>query len=182
MIMFGIYLDADSRFKLLSRSSERKTLRNVAFLGLGVAQALVLATVVMAGLGLNPEHTFLFFMSCMLISMTFISIVQFCLVVCKDIGKLLAILLLILQLTSCAGTFPLETIPKFFQSLYPFMPMTYAINLFKEAISSGSAAHALPNILVLLVILAVVTGATILYTTLSGRRRKIKTGKEPVPT
>ena len=53
----------------------------------------------------------------------------------KDFGKFISMLLLILQLTSCGGTFPMETVPKFFQVIYPFMPMTYSVGLFKQTIS-----------------------------------------------
>ena len=43
------------------------------------------------------------------------------------VGKFLSIVLLMLQLTSAAGTFPIETVPRFFQVINPFLPMTYVV-------------------------------------------------------
>lgn len=135
LVFFGIYLDADGKFKILSRNSERIGLRTAAYLGIGVTQAIVLAAVVQFGLGLEVSNVPLYYASCSLVSLVSIAIVQFLLIHFKDVGKFLAIALLILQLTSCGGTFPMETVPEIFNVMYPFMPMTYGVALFKQAIS-----------------------------------------------
>ncbi|PTE91048.1 hypothetical protein BUY36_14870, partial [Staphylococcus cohnii] len=44
-----------------------------------------------------------------------------------NVGKFLALMLLILQLGSSEGTFPIETSNGFFQFLNPILPMTYVI-------------------------------------------------------
>lgn len=155
IIFFGIYFDADGKFKLLSRNSNNKLARSFIYLLIGFVQAMVLGVVLTAGLGLHVEHVFLYYFACSLISVVFIAIVQFLLVFAKDIGKFLAIAFLILQLTSCGGTFPMETVPKLFNVLYPFMPMTYSVGLLKEAISSPNADYAGFNIAVLVGILVV---------------------------
>ena len=41
---------------------------------------------------------------------------------------------MVLQLAASGGTFPIETVPKFFQSIYKFMPMNYTIRLIKESL------------------------------------------------
>ena len=51
-----------------------------------------------------------------------------------DIGKFLALIVLVLQLAASGGTFPVETINKGFQVLTNFLPMTYAIRLLKESL------------------------------------------------
>jgi putative membrane protein len=148
LIMFvGIYLDNDEKIKLLSRNSEHRYKRVAIFSLIGVAQAVALAVLVQFGLGLKIAHPAAFYLSCILASAVFIAIVEFFFLCLKDAGKFLSMLLLILQLTSCGGTFPMETVPKFFNVLYPFMPMTYSVKLFKETISgslgSASASDAL---------------------------------------
>ena len=163
IIFFAIYLDADGKFKLLSRNSDNKVLRSFAYLLIGLIQAVCLGVLLKVVLGLTIEHMLLYYVACCLVSLVFIAIVQFFLVFLKDIGKFLSIALLILQLTSCGGTFPMETVPKFFQVLYPFMPMTYSVGLFKEAISSTSDADALFNLLVLGGILAVFMTLTVIF-------------------
>lgn len=163
IIFFAIYLDADGKFNLLSRSSDKKLLRSFAYLLIGLIQAVFLGVLLKICLGLEIQHLAMYFGACCLVSLVFISIVQFFLVFLKDIGKFLSIALLILQLTSCGGTFPMETVPKFFNVLYPFMPMTYSVGLLKEAISSGSGSEAMFNFMVLAGILAVFMTLTILF-------------------
>ncbi|MDD3028474.1 MAG: YhgE/Pip domain-containing protein [Erysipelotrichaceae bacterium] len=140
MIFFGIYFDGDGHFKILNRHSDHKLIRSLIYLGLGLAQAIVLGLVLIMGLGLEVDNLPLYFGALCLVSMVFIAIVQFCIVHLGNLGKFCAIALLILQLTSCGGTFPMETVPKFFQALYPFMPMTYSVALFKDGIC-GTINH-----------------------------------------
>jgi YhgE/Pip N-terminal domain/YhgE/Pip C-terminal domain len=162
LIFFGIYLDADDKFKILSRSSENKVARSFIYLLIGFGQAVVLAIVLKFGLGLKIVDNALFLASCALISMVYISIVQFLLVHLKDLGKFFAIALLILQLTSCGGTFPMELVPKLFNVLYPYMPMTYSVALLKQAISGVNNGDVVFNMSVLAIMLVVFMAATIL--------------------
>ena len=163
IIFVGIFLDSDNKFKVLSRYSDKKVLRTFIYLLIGFAQAVILAIVLKLCLGLQVNHLGLYFVSCCLVSIVFISIVQFLMVFLKDAGKFLSLLLLILQLTSCGGTFPMETVPKFFNVLYPFMPMTYSVNLFKEAISGGDISNIWFNVFVLVSILIVFVSLTIVF-------------------
>jgi putative membrane protein len=55
-------------------------------------------------------------------------------------GKFIGIILLMLQLTSSAGSYPLETAPDFFQKINPYLPMTYAVSGFREVISGDNLA------------------------------------------
>ncbi|BCN31173.1 YhgE/Pip domain-containing protein [Anaeromicropila herbilytica] len=165
MIFFGIYLDADEKYKLLARNSTNKVLRTFAYLLIGVVQAVFLAIILLVCLGLKVKSIPLFVASCILVSLVFIAIIQFFLIFFKDVGKFLALLMLILQLTSCGGTFPMETVPKVFNVLYPFMPMTYSVGLFKEAISGvGHTSLAWHNGIVLLAIFFIITALTLLLT------------------
>jgi len=164
LILFvGVYLDTEGKFKIMSRDSEHRIARSFLFLLVGFIQAIALAWILQAGLGLKVDNVLLYYASCCLVSMVFISIIQFLMVCLKDVGKLLTIVLLILQLTSCGGTFPMETIPKFFGKLYPYMPMTYSVALFKQSITMPDSSVVLYNIGVLLAILVVFMIATIAF-------------------
>lgn len=170
LIMFvGIYLDTEGKFKILTAASEHKLARSFLYLLIGFAQALALAWILKYSLGLTVANPLMYYISCCLVSMVFISIVQFLMVHLKDLGKFLSILFLILQLTSCGGTFPMETVPKFFNVLYPYMPMTYSVGLFKEAISGTMGSEAVKDIAVLIGILVAFMALTIL---LSGIKAK----------
>lgn len=134
LMFYLIYCDPDIRFKRISKNS-RGIVRFFAYPLLGIVQAVVLGFVVRAGLHLQVKDDFLYYMMCILVSLAFISIMQFLIINLADVGKFLAIVLLILQLTACGGTFPMELVPDFFRAINPFMPMTYSVNVFKEVIS-----------------------------------------------
>lgn len=101
---------------------------------IGIMQA-VLASVVVLILGLRPANIPLYFLFNILLSFVFIAIMQSLIFLLGQVGRLLSIILLILQLTACAGTFPLELVPKFFKILNPFMPFTYSVSGLREIIS-----------------------------------------------
>ena len=163
MIFFGIYLDQDSRFQILSRKSNRPRLRTLIYLGIGLIQAFIIAFILHNILGIKVNNLGIYYLACCLVSVVFVSIIQFFMVFFKDVGKFLVILLLILQLTACGGTFPMETVPKFFNIIYPFMPMTYSVNLFREAISGNDISMVIGNIIVLLIILIVTATLTFIF-------------------
>jgi putative membrane protein len=171
LIMFvGIYLDTEGKFKILSSNSEHKVARSFIYLLIGFAQALVLAKALEWGLGLKVENEGLYIAACCLYSMVAISIVQFLMVHLKDLGKFLSIVLLIIQLTSCGGTFPMETVPKFFNYMYPYMPMTYSVGLMKEAISGANSSNVIHNAVILIIILVVFMAMTILLSVLKAKK------------
>lgn len=161
ILFIGIYLDTEGKFKIMSRESNHRVARSFLFLLVGFAQAFALALVVRFGLGLKVDNVPLYYASLCLVSMVFISIVQFFIVHLKSVGKLLSIVVLILQLTSCGGTFPMETVPKIFNVLYPYMPMTYSVALFKQAITSPEQSSVIYNAGILIAILVVFMALTI---------------------
>ena len=149
MIYFGIYLDYERRIKLLSKDSDKIVLRTGAFALISAAQAILLAVVIKDVLHITVNNPAMLFGACILVSITFMTIVQFCLINLGDAGKFFAMLLLILQLTSCAGTFPIETQSGFFRAINKVLPMTYSTQLFKEAISGTAGANAGHSALIL---------------------------------
>ncbi|WAA09776.1 YhgE/Pip domain-containing protein [Fervidibacillus albus] len=103
----------------------------------GVFQALLIGAVVLYGIDIEVKSVPLFFIFTIITSLTFISIIQFLATSLGNPGRFVAIIMLILQLTSSAGTFPLEVIPEAIQWFNPFLPMTYSVLGFKAVISSG---------------------------------------------
>ncbi|WP_337441814.1 YhgE/Pip domain-containing protein [Paenibacillus faecalis] len=69
-----------------------------------------------------------------LISSVFMLIVYTLTSVFGNVGKAMAIILLVLQLAGAGGTFPIQMTPAFFQVIYPFLPFTYAISMMREAV------------------------------------------------
>lgn len=140
MIFFGIYLDYHRKLERLSCGSKKRYLMAGAFGAVASVQGIALALMIKYILGITVNNMGLLIASCVLTSITFLFIIQFFVVYTGNIGKFIVMLLLILQLTSSAGTFPIETQTQFFIFINKILPMTYSTQLFKEAIS-GTAGH-----------------------------------------
>ena len=169
IIFMAIYYDPSGKFNLLSINSEKRVLRCFGYLLIGFVQALILGFILKFALGLKVANSPLYYLSCCLVSLVFIAIIQFLMVFLKDAGKFLSMLLLILQLTSCGGTFPIETVPKIFGILYPFMPMTYSVGLFKQTISGIDNGELMYNMGILFAILLIVMAATVFLSTVRAK-------------
>lgn len=174
IIFMAIYYDPSGKFNLLSINAEKRVLRSFGYLLIGFVQAIVLGFILKFALGLEVANSPLYYLSCCLVSLVFIAIIQFLMVFLKDAGKFLSMLLLILQLTSCGGTFPIETVPKIFGVLYPFMPMTYSVGLFKQTISGIDNGELMYNMGILFAILLIVMAATVFLSTV---RAKVQTAE-----
>ncbi len=96
-----------------------------------------------------------FILSNIFIGLIFMAIVYSLVSVLGNIGKVIAIILLVLQVAGSGGTFPIELTPKFFQNLYPFLPFTYAIGIDREVIG-GIVERVLVKDIGMLVIYGVV--------------------------
>lgn len=105
---------------------------------IGVIQALIADMVILYGLGVHVKSVPLFYLFSIITSLAFVAMIQFWVTLLNNPGRFIAILILILQLTSSAGTFPLEVIPNALQAINPWLPMTYSVAGFKAVISSGN--------------------------------------------
>ncbi len=101
----------------------------------GILQAIFISIVVLK-LGLTPTNIPVYFGFNIFLSLVFIAIMQNLIFLFGDVGRLFAIIILVLQLTSSNGTFPGELLPKFFRTVGPFLPFTYSISAMRE-INSG---------------------------------------------
>lgn len=127
-----LYYDHDERFGILGITSENKILQNVIYIAIGAIEGLVTGILLKAGLGYAVENMALYYGASILIGITFMSIIQFLIRNFGDIGKFLALIVLVLQLAAAGGTFPIETIDRGFQAISPYLPMTYSIKLLRE--------------------------------------------------
>lgn len=100
-------------------------------------QATILMLVMVFFLGLTPEHSAHFIGAVYLTSFAYMSIVSLLVIVLDNPGRFLAMVLLVLQLGSSEGTFPIQTANGFFQAINPLVPMTYSIRALRQAISGG---------------------------------------------
>ena len=101
------------------------------------AQATILMLIMVYCLGLTPDYPGHFIGAVYLTSFAYISIVSLLVIVLDNPGRFLAMVLLVLQLGSSEGTFPIQTTNGFFQAVNPLVPMTYSIRALRQAISGG---------------------------------------------
>jgi len=99
-----------------------------------------LGLVLINALGLQPNHVAQFYEFMIVMSFLFIALMMFLnYAFGHEAGTFIAVILLMLQLTSSGGTYPLETVPVFFQKIAPFLPMTYAVSALRDLISGSTA-------------------------------------------
>jgi putative membrane protein len=127
-----LYYDQKNRFGKLGSDSKNKLLQNALYILIGAVQGLITGVLLKLGLGFDVENLALYYFASILIGITFTSIIQFLIRNFGDIGKFVALIILVLQLAASGGTFPVETIDKGFQALNAYLPMTYSIKLLRE--------------------------------------------------
>lgn len=120
-----------------------------------IIQATLLMVVLQFGLQLQIDNVPAFYAMGYLTALVFASIMQFLTATFGFPGKFVAIILLMLQLTACAGTFPIQTTPAFFQAISPFMPMTYVVQGMRQIMTGLDYSMVLVDCSVLLAIGAV---------------------------
>ncbi|WP_051291377.1 YhgE/Pip domain-containing protein [Fictibacillus gelatini] len=116
----------------------------------GIIQSLIADCILMYGLGLHVESVPRFILFTIITSLTFMAIIQFLVTTMGNPGRFIGIVLLILQLTSSAGTYPLELVPSVLQKLHSFLPMSYSIAGFRAVISAGDYSLMWQNVISLL--------------------------------
>lgn len=140
-------------------------------LAVGIIQSLLADAVLLGALGIHVQSVPRFILFTMITSVTFIALIQFLVTTLADPGRFIAIVVLILQLTTSAGTFPLELIPDVLQYFNAWLPMTYSVLGFKAVISSGDFAFMWHNAAILAVFMAVFITGTILYFIVQHKRQ-----------
>jgi putative membrane protein len=100
----------------------------------GVIAAALLFLVVHFGFEMEIKDEPRFYLMITLWSVASILFVTLLVNVLGNVGKFIAIVLLILQLSSSAGTFPIDTAHAFYQTIHPYLPMSYAITAMRESI------------------------------------------------
>jgi putative membrane protein len=147
--------------------------RMILFLIVGILQGIIVSVGNLTLLGIYAAHPFLLVLFSIIIAVVFMTIVYTLTSILGNIGKALAIVLLVLQLSSGGGTFPIEVAPPFYQVVHPFMPFAYAINLLREAVGGIIPALVWKNLCVLASFwLLAVTIGFLLKPILAGRIEK----------
>lgn len=125
------------------------------FLSISIVQALIVSIGDLYVLKIYCANPLLFVLGSIFTSVIFTFIVYSLCSVFGNVGKVLGIVLLVIQIGGSGGTFPIQLTPKFFQVINPFLPFTYAISFAREAIG-GVVQSVLTKDIIVLSIYAVI--------------------------
>lgn len=152
--------------------------RWILFLVISLLQTLVITLGDMYILGTQAVSPYRFVFYGLLISALFSSIIYTIVHLLGNVGKAVCIILLVLQLGSSGGTFPIQMTSGFFQALYPKVPFTYSIGLLREAVGGVyiPAAQRDMKILLIGIVITLVSGTILVH--LKSRSKKLSAERE----
>lgn len=137
---------------------------------IGIFQAIILYCVVRFALGMHAAHPVAMLGFMVLISFAFVAATQAInALVGPAVGRVLLMALLMLQLVSAGGMYPVETTSRPFQILHKYDPMTYGVNGLRQLTLGGIDGRLWQAVITLLFILL----GGLLITSLSARRNQL---------
>lgn len=146
----------------------------------GLLQATVLYLVVTFALGLEATHPVGMWLFMLLMSATFLAIIQAINALFDiAIGRVVTLALLMVWLISAGGIYPVPTTAKPFQIIHPFDPMTYTVNGLRQLTVAGDIDYRLWVAIAVLVSIIVVA---ITVTALVARRNRQYTMERLYPS
>ena len=152
--------------------------RGLLFVIISLFQTLIITLGDMYVLGTQATSPYRFVLYALLISLLFSSIIYTIVCILGNVGKAVCIVLLVLQLGSSGGTFPIQMTSEFFQALYPKVPFTYSISLLREAVGGVYIPAVERDIKILFIyLIAVLVGGAILVS-LKARSAKLSRERE----
>ena len=152
--------------------------RGLLFVIISLFQTLIITLGDMYVLGTQATSPYRFVLYALLISLLFSSIIYTIVCILGNVGKAVCIVLLVLQLGSSGGTFPIQMTSEFFQALYPKVPFTYSIGLLREAVGGVYIPAVERDIKILFIYLMVVLAGGAILVSLKARSEKLSRERE----
>ena len=113
-------------------------------------------------LGIYIDNELLFIISSLIVSGVFMTLIYSFVSALGDVGKAVAIVLLVIQISGTGGIYPVEIMAPFFNVMNPYLPMTYAITLIREAQLGVIWANYIPALVILFAIAIITVVVSIL--------------------
>lgn len=133
--------------------------RLFTFLLLGEISTMITVIGDLFLLHIQCVNPWLFAFGCAFAGLTFTTLIFSLVYAFRDVGKALAVVIVVLQIAGSSGTYPIELLPSFFAAVYKFFPFPYAINAMRECIGGfygGNFAVYLLELSVFIVIALVI--------------------------
>ncbi|MFF1463652.1 YhgE/Pip family protein [Streptomyces sp. NPDC058330] len=138
---------------------------------IGLLQVVALMAVLHWRLGLEMTHVAGTMGFLALVTCCFAAIVQWLNARFGAAGRILVLAVLMLQLTSAGGTYPVQTSPGFFGAIHPYLPMTYVVDGLRRLITGGGLGPVWQGC----VVLSAFTAGALALTALAARRKQVWT-------
>ncbi|MFC9635994.1 YhgE/Pip family protein [Streptomyces mirabilis] len=138
---------------------------------LGVLQTMALMSVLHWAIGLEMVRAAGTVGFLCLVTACFAALVQWLNARFGAAGRILVLALLMLQLTSAGGTYPVQTSPGFFNAIHPFLPMSYVVEALRRLITGGG----LGPVWQACAVLTAFTAGALALTALSAHRKQVWT-------
>ncbi|WP_427869713.1 YhgE/Pip family protein [Leucobacter luti] len=139
---------------------------------IGLGQVVIMMLVLVYGIGLEPAHWVGMASFMLLVTLAFLALQQmFIALLGTAAGRVVSLVLLMLQLSSSGGTYPVETTPGFFQALHPFMPASYVVDGLRQLIGGGIDAR----FWIALAVMSLVLVGSLAISAVAARRQKVWT-------
>lgn len=128
---------ADSTKKILFHPKEYQLYigRILLLIIIGFMQSALICLGDLFFLGIQCKHPVMFVLTGMFTSFVYVNLIYALTVSFGDIGKAIAVVLMVMQVAGSGGTFPIQCAPKFFQVVYPLLPFTHSMNAMRECIA-----------------------------------------------
>ncbi len=117
------------------KAYERYFGRYLLFFLMGQAQTLLTILGNLYYIEIQCQHKFLYWLAAAVASAAFSCFMYSVTFAFGNVGEALAIVVMVVQVAGSGGTFPIETLPKVFQWIYPFLPFQFGMKAFKECIA-----------------------------------------------
>lgn len=109
--------------------------RLLLLLCIGFLQSALICLGDLYFLGIQCEHPALFVVAGCFSSLVYVNIIYALTVSFGDIGKAIAVVIMVMQVAGSGGTFPIQCAPAFFQKVYPLLPFVHSMNAMRECIA-----------------------------------------------
>lgn len=109
--------------------------RYLIFMNFGIIQSVIICLGDLYLLKIQCLYPGRFIFVGILSGIVFSNIIYTLTITFGDVGKAIAVIMLVLQVAGAGGTFPIEVTPGFFNMINPFLPFTHGMNAMRDAVA-----------------------------------------------
>lgn len=135
----------------LSRKREKKLIKSgtykswqlyfgryFIYWGFAILQSTVISLGCIFYLQLNIQHPFMYVFTCWVISTCFSFLIYTLVASFGNLGKVIAVILLVLQVGASGGTFPIYMVTEVYRHIFPYLPISYTIKALNMCLAGFS--------------------------------------------